>query len=148
MFRTLSTFHWDIKLLKAPCDRPYVHLRSFVVIIYKFIIGYRIKVSLNLLEWYVIEVEKKTNAIYMHCMPWFANKACACITMYENKYKDQLKLHVLVIDHENLLNDFFESEDIIKLIWRKAWYNPNLRHLYTMICERIIFHCCMEDPKI
>lgn len=56
----------------------------------------------------------------MHCMPWFANKACACITMYENKYQDQLKLHVLVIDHENLLNDFFESEDIIKLIWRKA----------------------------
>lgn len=50
MFRTLSTFHWDIKLLKAQCDRPYVHLRSFVVIIYKFIIGYRIKVSLNLLE--------------------------------------------------------------------------------------------------
>lgn len=50
MPRTLSTFHWDIKLLKAPCDRPYVHLRSFVVIIYKFIIGYRIKVSLNLLE--------------------------------------------------------------------------------------------------
>lgn len=34
--------------------------------------------------------------------------------------RDQLKLHVLVIDHENLLNDFFESEDIIKLIWRKA----------------------------
>lgn len=29
MFRTLSTFHWDIKLLKAPCDRPYVHLSVF-----------------------------------------------------------------------------------------------------------------------
>lgn len=30
MFRTLSTFHWDIKLLKAPCDRPYVHFKRLL----------------------------------------------------------------------------------------------------------------------
>lgn len=56
------------------------------MIIYKFIIGYRIKVSLNLLEWYVREVEKKINVIYMYCMLWFVNKVCVCIIMYENKY--------------------------------------------------------------
>lgn len=30
MLRTLSTFHWDIKLLKAPCDRPYVHFKRLL----------------------------------------------------------------------------------------------------------------------
>lgn len=86
MFRIFFIFYWDIKLFKVLCDCFYVYLRFFVVIIYKFIIGYRIKVSLNLLKWYVIEVEKKINVIYMCCMLWFVNKVCVCIIMYENKY--------------------------------------------------------------